>query len=311
LSANSAGPDNRDWIQEIFISEDEPRLRAGWRLLAQTVLIFVLGFCVGIPLIFYFASNGLIEIDIRSISREILLPLQIAQFFIFTLSVYLARRFLDKRSFTSLGLIVKRQAVMDLIAGIIVSFLIMGLMFAFQLMVGWAKITIFAWDSEEMPGVLGAAFAFLVIFALTGWNEELLFRGYHLQTIASGLNTFWGVLISSVVFSIAHFGNPGAAWNSIAGIFLAGLFFAYAYLRSGQLWLPIGLHFGWNFFEGVVFGFPVSGLEIYNLMRIEIEGPELWTGGGFGPEAGLILIPGLLLGTALIYYYTKLRQAPG
>lgn len=65
-------------------------------------------------------------------------------------------------------------------------------------------------------------------------------------------------------------------------------------------WLPIGLQIGWNFFQGAVFGFPVNGSEIYRLIRITVDGLELWTGGGFGPEAGLALIPGLLLGTVLV-----------
>jgi hypothetical protein len=70
------------------------------------------------------------------------------------------------------------------------------------------------------------------------------------------------------------------------------------------------MHRGWNFFEGVVFGFPVSGLDIYPLTRIQVEGPELWTGGAFGPEAGLIVIPALILGGVLIYFYTLRRTGP-
>jgi hypothetical protein len=129
-----------------------------------------------------------------------------------------------------------------------------------------------------------------------------------LQNIAEGLNPWWGLFLSSFWFGAAHWLNPSASWKSSAGIFLAGIFLAYGYLRTKQLWLPIGLHIGWNFFEGTVFGFPVSGLSLYSIVRTSITGPEYWTGGGFGPEAGLILLPALLLGTILVYVYSRIRK---
>ena len=96
---------------------------------------------------------------------------------------------------------------------------------------------------------------------------------------------FWAVIISSAVFGLLHLANPNATWVSAAGIFFAGVFLAYGYIRTKQLWLPIGLHIGWNFFEGVGFGFPVSGLaDIYKMLRIQVHGPEIWTGGAFGPD---------------------------
>jgi hypothetical protein len=104
-----------------------------------------------------------------------------------------------------------------------------------------------------------------------------------------------------------HIFNPGATWISTFGIFLAGLFLALGYVLTKQLWLPIGLHIGWNFFEGVVFGFPVSGMNTYKLITLQITGPDAWTGGLFGPEAGLILIPSLFLGIILVYFYSKNR----
>jgi hypothetical protein len=114
------------------------------------------------------------------------------------------------------------------------------------------------------------------------------------------------------VFALLHLGNPNVNWaNTLsitAGIFFAGVYLAYAYIRTGQLWLPIGLHIGWNFFQGVVFGFPVSGMDAYPLTRIKVGGPALWTGGAFGPESGLIVLPSLIVGGILIYLYTR-RQA--
>jgi membrane protease YdiL (CAAX protease family) len=85
-----------------------------------------------------------------------------------------------------------------------------------------------------------------------------------------------------------------------------GIFLAYGYIRTRQLWLPLGLHTGWNFFESTVFGYPVSGMSgLPRLIHQDVSGPELLTGGEFGPEAGLLLLPGLLLGSLLVYLYTR------
>jgi membrane protease YdiL (CAAX protease family) len=183
----------------------------------------------------------------------------------------------------------------------------MGFIFVLILGLDWLTFEGFAWEFDPINVVITGVLTFFVIFILVGWNEELLSRGYHLQTIASGINLFWGVIISSAMFGLLHIFNPNATWVSTAGIFFAGVYLAYGYIRTKQLWLPIGLHIGWNFFEGVVFGFPVSGLDIYALTRITVNGPDLWTGGAFGPEAGLIVLPALLLGGFLIFLYTRIR----
>jgi membrane protease YdiL (CAAX protease family) len=183
----------------------------------------------------------------------------------------------------------------------------MGFIYVLLLGLGWLTFEGFAWEVDPLSTVIASTLTFFIGFILVGWNEELLSRGYHLQTIASGINLFWGVVISSAVFGLLHLGNPNATWVSAAGIFFAGVYLAYGYIRTKQLWLPIGLHIGWNFFEGVVFGFPVSGLDIYALTRISVHGPEIWTGGAFGPEAGLIVLPSLFLGGLLIYLYTMRR----
>jgi hypothetical protein len=289
----------RSLLAAIFLSPNETRLRAGWRLLIQTVLLLLLS----IPV-------SLITVAISQLagtSADIFFISEIAELVAFTGSIFLARWLLDKRSISSLGLSISLQMLWDILAGIVITFAIMGIIFAAMIFLGWANFESFAWQSDSLLTVITQTLLFLFIFILVAWNEELLSRGYHLQTIASGTNLFWGVIISSSIFGLMHLGNPNATWVSAVGIFFAGLFLAYGYVRTKQLWFSIGLHIGWNFFEGVVFGFPVSGLNIYPLTHIKVSGPEMWTGGAFGPEAGLIVLPALALGAVLIYFYTRSR----
>lgn len=291
----------RSWVKSIFLSPVKPRLRAGWRLLLQTILFLFLLTCGSLP--FVFISSGF--------QSEIgLLLLQLAELFAVTLSVFLARRFLDKGSITSLGLRLNLQALIDLVIGFLITIPMMGLIYFILWAAGWLTFEGFAWQTESLLAVTVKVILAFAAFVIVGWNEELLCRGYQLQALESGLNTFWGVLISSAIFGLMHLNNPNAdsIWPVFSGIFLAGIFLAFGYLRTRQLWLPIGLHLGWNFFEGVVFSFPVSGLDISHLLHITIDGPKLWTGGAFGPEAGLVLIPGMGLGLLLVFLYTKRRR---
>ena len=308
MTENQPSP-NRPSPGNLFISPDEQRLRAGWRLLIQTLFLLLIGGCLSVFLLMILlAMDPTLLTSMVELEPEYLLLATAGEVIAVTLSVFLARRFLDKRSIESLGLRLDGRTIMDILAGIGITFLQMGLIYLLMTALGWVTFEGFAWEFDSLGTVLGNTLLFFLIFVGVAWSEELLSRGYHLQTLANGLNVFWGVVISSAVFGALHLGNPNATWVSAAGIFLAGLFFAYGYLRTRQLWLPIGMHLGWNFFEGVVFGFPVSGLDIYPLARIMVSGPEIWTGGAFGPEAGLIVIPALLAGAGLINFYTIGRK---
>ena len=282
-----------------LLSPDERRLRAGWRLLIQTLFMAIIG--VGLSaLIAILPSNFVISLDG-------LFSTQLLELLVIGGSIYIARRLIDKRDFVSLGFKLNGQAWQDLLLGICIPGIMMGFIFVIEWSFGWLTFEGFAWQFDPLSDVFTNALIVFLIFILVGWNEELLTRGYHLQTIASGSNLGWGIFLSSAVFGILHLGNPNATWLSAIGILFAGLFLAYGYVRTGQLWLSIGLHIGWNYFEGTVFGFPVSGLDVYRLTHISVDGPVLWTGGTFGPEAGFIVVPALLLGTGLIWAYTSER----
>jgi len=294
-------PARRPWLQKLFISPDESRLRAAWRLLGQLLLLVL-----GIAILGGLANWFLGPLDDISYGGFLLLTTLITGLAI-TLSIIIARRLLDRRTFTSLGLKGNRQAIYDLFFGIVLTGLMIGLIYLLEWAAGWLTVESLAWQSESWGNLTASILIMVILFGLVGWQEELISRGYWLQNLRAGLNLSLGVLLSSAFFALAHSFNPNLSWQAFLGLFLSGLFLAYGYLRTRQLWLPIGLHIGWNFFEGTMFGFPVSGQYFYQVIRQTVSGPDIITGGAFGPEGGLILLPALLLGTVGVFFYTKNR----
>ncbi len=291
-------------IRRIFLSADEPRLRAGWRLLLHSIFFGVSLSLLTLAVVMVVWNNG----DLFATG----LPLDATiELIAILLATYVARRLLDRRSFASLGFTLGPNMVKDLAIGFWIPGLLMGLIFITELFLGWLSIDSFAWETMALESWLGILLQGLLLFTLVGISEELLSRGYQLQNITEGLNLTWGVLISSSVFAVLHLANPNSSLFSSLGIFAAGVFLAYGWIRTRKLWLPIGLHLGWNLFEGTIFGFPVSGLRIESLIKQTSSGPMLITGGGFGPEAGLIVLPAMLLGALIIRLYTRQRNPQG
>ena len=297
--SNPPPAQHRSILARIFISSDERRLRAFWRLLGQGALLFVCLAVFGIPFgILYTLMPG-------STPDAILILGQLVELFAITLSVYLARKYFDRRTFVSLGLNWGTRALRDVIVGILITAVLMALVYLIETAAGWLTVDSFAWQTQPLSQVIFSIISILFTYLIVGWSEELLSRGYWLQNISAGLNLFWGVLFSSFLFALAHVANPNSSLLALLNITAGGAFLAFAYLRTRQLWLPIGIHIGWNFFQGPVFGFPVSGTDSFVLIRHTVNGPELLTGGGFGPEAGLIILPIIALGALLVYWYTR------
>ncbi len=145
----------------------------------------------------------------------------------------------------------------------------------------------------------------LSLFLVLGIFQEIPMRGYFLQTIERRWGTVWAVGVTAAVFGLLHLGASvdgltTAQWlvGPVLIMFETGLLFAGGYLLTRRLWLPIGLHWGWNFFESSIFGLPNTGSwgdAPNTLFQDRTSGPFLLTGGAFGPEASL---PCLVVGTA-------------
>lgn len=152
--------------------------------------------------------------------------------------------------------------------------------------------------------------ATLSIFTVGAIAEELLFRGYLLQTL-SRAKIFWvGLILTSFLFASAHNTNPGANIFTWTNTFFAGVWLAVSYYKTRNLWFPFGVHFAWNWVQGAFLGINVSGLsELASapILRVTETGSKFIGGGDYGIEGGIACTIALIVSTALIYFSPFLK----
>ena len=157
--------------------------------------------------------------------------------------------------------------------------------------------------------------SWLSLFLLVGVVEEVIFRGILFRLIADKWNIAVGLTTSSLLFGLAHLGNPGATlWAALAIALASGWLFGMAYAYHRTIWVPIGMHWAWNYLEGGVFGCAVSGtpLDYRPLITPKISGTDLLSGGAFGPEASIICVAlGIAISTVYTMLYVKKKKKLG
>lgn len=152
--------------------------------------------------------------------------------------------------------------------------------------------------------VLARSFTEMVFVALI---EEILFRGVLFRLPERPLGSWWALLLSAVIFALAHLPNAGITLLAVLNTALAGLLFAAAYLATRRLWLPIGMHFAWNFISDGVLSLPTSGNPARGLLQGQLSGPEWLTGGAYGLEGSAITL--LVMGLATILLLRRAVRA--
>ena len=215
---------------------------------------------------------------------------------------WLTLRIYEDRHLVDIGLWLNRRSAENLVLGLAGGVGSAALVLAPALLVGAAHLTPTPAPADQ-PTVGGIIFV-SILLAAGSVGEELLFRGYGFQELLAAVGPWATVVPVGILFALLHGANPGATWFSTANTAGFGILFGYAYLRSRDLWLPMGLHFGWNF-TLPLFGVNVSGL------RMKVTGYEmswtagrLWSGGEYGPEASI------LTSVVLIALFVYLRKAP-
>lgn len=302
----------RSWARVLawpFWNGDERRLRALWRVSALVIVGTLLSRAVIVSL----TTAGVARQDFESPVRSVVMVL------ITLATVALAARLFERRGLADFGLRIDRAWLADLGFGAALGALLMSLIFTVESSAGWITARS-ALDGGTPVSVLTAHMAtLLLLFVAVAINEEVLFRGYLLRTLAEGLRLGPGgaraalaasVGLTSAVFGVAHLSNPASTWVSTLGITGAGLLLASGYVLTGRLGAAIGLHITWNFFQGPVYGFPVSGMQLRRttLTAVQQGGPDPWTGGAFGPEAGLLGVLAIGLGLLLTLIWVRWRE---
>jgi len=280
-------------MNRILFSADG-RLRNGWWMLIF-VALFLLSRVAYTPLVRWLKSLGADDL--------LLQPMP----FVFVLLVTWICLALRRERLADVGLRVDRawwqQAAVGCVVGIASAALAVGLV----LLAGGASLVLDPQRSVAALLIGAHVFLFVSLF------EELLFRGFLFQRLIAGTRPWIGLAVFAVLFALGHAGNPEmegvTRWMATVELALAAVLLGLAYLRTGSLALPIGLHLGWNWAQGSLFGFGVSGLDQAGWWQPQLSSQPVWiNGGGFGLEASVFAIAVDLLLIVLLWRWRGLPR---
>lgn len=264
------------------------------------ILSFILPYIIVVG-IFQFIGAAILDVDILDINS---IKSSFQHFIInlfgligLILLLWFFMKFVDNEKFINLGFHLKKQSKIFYL-GLFLGFFIMG--FAYLLLSQMEEIkyvkTVF-----KIKEILFS----MALFIIVAINEEVLMRGYVLRNLMYSFDKFTALIISSILFSLIHGFNPNMDLFSYLNLFLAGILLGSTYIFTKNLWFPIALHFSWNFFQ-TLFGFNVSGQDLYSLIEFKIAKPNIINGGFFGFEGSIFCVVfQLVFITAILVYYNK------
>lgn len=286
-------------MEENTLQQKGPAIKRGW----LRALLFLIAFLIatvifqGITavLIALATDTNLTEIDSLFKNQDnqgLKFIMEFVSLCITFLIAWIFRKFIDRKSVISMGFQINGR-IKDIIYGILVGFMLMFLGFLFLKVNNNLEIISVQFSLDV---VLGS----FIFFLMAATVEEIVFRGYILNNLMGSFkNKYLALLISSIFFAAVHGLNPNLSLIAFINLIIAGLALGIAYIYTKNLWFPIFMHVSWNYFQGPIFGFEVSGMNTNSIIDQNIIGSDLITGGKFGFE-GSILLSFLLIGMIVI-----------
>ena len=294
-----------------FFYNDAGRLRSVWRLavfatafLAVATAVFMLTDFAGALLLPRGVYKFLFDGSPRFVIESVLLFAPAA------LIGWGCALMLEELPWRSLGWALHRGWLRDALFGTFAGGVAVGLAALAGLVAGSYTFSV----ADMTGGVLKTLVASFVIFLLGAAAEEMLFRGYPLQTLMRSWPLWVALLPASAPFALVHLLNPNVAPGfTFVNTALAGVWLGVAYWRTRSLWFPLGLHFGWNWVQGALLGSPVSGLKGITprpLLSFADVGPAWLGGGAYGIEGGAACTLALVVATLFTWRTGLLTATP-
>ena len=224
-----------------------------------------------------------------------------------SLLVFFRVKVIEKRSFSSIGFN-KNNWLKKYSLGFLIGLAMMSIIVLILFPFGYITV-------EKNPiqpvGISAIASVLVILFGwiIQGATEEIVTRGWLLNVLGTKYNIGVGLLISSTLFGLMHLTNPNVNYIAVINIILVGLFYGLYVIKTNDLWAVCGMHSAWNFAQGNIFGFKVSGLDVSvgSLIDLNLVGSDFVTGGIFGPEAGITATFILLASIGILLFIDKKR----
>ena len=270
-------------------------VRSGWKILLVFLLTFGIIFAcssiMGIILGIIILNNGnidqLMNMNLNSIGNNelIFIVSNYLGHISFILACIIIWKVFEKQKVSKMGLTSIKKGYKEFIIGLILGAITMSIVAIVIMAIGDIEMI----NPINKPEISMSLLYGLIIFIFVGFGEEILSRGYIMSVLKQTRNK-WIVLVGpALIFAALHLGNPGIDILSFINLFLVGVLFAYMFMKSKNIWMPIGYHITWNYFQGYIWGFEVSGLNVNGLYKIKNISNNIINGGEFGPEGGIIV----------------------
>lgn len=283
---------------KVFKNE-EGEVRSGWKILilflVEYILLFIMANIIG--------SFVIISSYIR---ENIYFTLMFSQEIVLILTPILSWKVLFKKDLSLIGLkALNKKEIKNLILGLVMGIIAITLAFILILI---SKSGVLV-NSLLEPRFSLSLVLYLILFIFVGFAEELLSRGYIIGAMEVSNNNKWfAIMVSAVIFSLMHYGNNGFSFIPFLNIFLVGILFGVMYVKTRSIWLSTGFHITWNFFQGCIYGMPVSGITTPKLYEMTFVGNSILNGGTFGPEGGLIVTMVIILMLVSLVFLIKNKK---